>query len=171
MLVGISSPYRRSGLLFGKFKKHFGRDDDDVLVIRAPTPTAALNPTIPASIIATAIEDDPAAAKAEWLGEFRGDIGGWADAALIEAAVDAGVTVRPPRGGVGYTSFCDPSGGARDSFTMVVAHAEERIGVLDCLVEIRAPFGRPVQLGGGCAGRRGRRPRWHGGVAAARAAR
>jgi len=37
MIVGISSPYRKSGLLYAKFKKHFGRDDDHTLVIRAPT--------------------------------------------------------------------------------------------------------------------------------------
>jgi hypothetical protein len=62
MLVGISSPYRKAGLLHAKFKRHFGCADDDVLVIRAPT--AALNPTIDAAVIAAAIEDDPAAAKA-----------------------------------------------------------------------------------------------------------
>jgi hypothetical protein len=138
MLIGISSPYRKSGLLYSKFKKHFGRDDDEVLVIRAPT--AALNPGISPSVIAAAIEDDPAAAKAEWLGEFRDDIGGWADAALIEAAVDVGVTVRPPRAPLGYVSFCDPSGGARDSFTAAVAHTEDNAAVLDCLVEVKAPF-------------------------------
>jgi hypothetical protein len=137
MLVGISSPYRKSGLLHAKFKKHFGRDDD-VLVIRAPT--AALNPTISPAVIAAALEDDPAAAKSEWMGEFRDDIGGWADAMVIEAAVDIGATVRPPRADIGYASFCDPSGGARDSFTAAVAHAEDGVGVLDCLVEIKAPF-------------------------------
>jgi hypothetical protein len=138
MLVGISSPYRKSGLLHAKFKKHFGRDDDDVLVIRAPT--ASLNPTISPSVIAAAIEDDPSAAKAEWLGEFRDDIGGWADAAVIEAAVDAGVTVRPPRADFGYVSFCDPSGGARDSFTAAISHMENNAAFLDCLVEVKAPF-------------------------------
>jgi len=30
--------------------------------------------------------EDPAAARAEWMAEFRDDIGGWADQALIEAA-------------------------------------------------------------------------------------
>jgi hypothetical protein len=37
MLVGISTPYRKSGLLFTKYKQHFGVNDDDVLVIQAPT--------------------------------------------------------------------------------------------------------------------------------------
>jgi hypothetical protein len=43
MLVGISSPYRKAGLLFEKWKQHFGRDDDGMLVIRATS--LQLNPT------------------------------------------------------------------------------------------------------------------------------
>ena len=43
MLVGISSPYRKSGLLYSKWKSHYGRDDDGVLVIRAAS--QVLNPT------------------------------------------------------------------------------------------------------------------------------
>jgi hypothetical protein len=35
MLVGISSPYRKSGLLYQKFRDHYGRSADDVLVIKA----------------------------------------------------------------------------------------------------------------------------------------
>ena len=37
MLIGISSPYRRGGLLFQKWKDHYGKADDDVLVIQAPS--------------------------------------------------------------------------------------------------------------------------------------
>jgi hypothetical protein len=137
MLIGISSPYRKSGLLYSKFKDHYGKDGD-VLVIQAPT--TALNPTIDQGIIDRAFQDDPAAASAEWDGQFRDDIAGFADVALIEAAVDRDMTLRPPRPGVAYVSFCDPSGGARDSFTMAVAHNEDGVAVLDNLVEIRAPF-------------------------------
>jgi hypothetical protein len=140
MIVGISSPCRKTGLLYNKFKKHFGRDDDDVLVIRAPT--RALNPTIDLGIIDAALEEDPAAAKAEWLAEFRDDIGGWLPLEVIEHAVDRGLTVRPPamHRRVAYTSFCDPSGGVKDSFTCAIAHEENSIAVLDCVLEIKAPF-------------------------------
>ena len=31
LFVGISTGYRRAGLLFEKHRDHFGRDDDDVL--------------------------------------------------------------------------------------------------------------------------------------------
>ena len=137
MLIGISSPYRRAGLLHQKYKDHFGRPGD-VLVVKAPS--KLLNPTLDQSIIDQALIDDPAAAKAEWLGEFRDDVGGWLPSEVIEAAVDVGITVRPPRLDFRYVSFCDPSGGARDSFTAAIAHIEKDIAVLDCLVEIKAPF-------------------------------
>jgi len=58
----------------------------------------------------------------------------------IEAAVDAGVTVRPPVPGVSYKAFCDPSGGVSDAFTLAIAHAEGDAALLDCLLEIAAPF-------------------------------
>ena len=138
MIVGISSPWRRSGLLFEKFKKHYGRDDDNVLVIRAPT--RVLNPTVPQDIIDRAIEEDPAAARCEWLAEFRDDLAGYASLELIEAAVERGVTVRPPVKSFAYRSGVDPSGGAKDSFTAAVSHEEGGVAVLDCIVEIKSPF-------------------------------
>ena len=138
MLIGISSPYRKAGLLHQKFRDHFGRDDDNVLFVRAPS--LVMNPTLDPAIVAEALENDPVAARAEWLAEPRDDISSYVDVALIEAAVDRGMMVRPPRAGVAYASFCDPSGGSRDSFTMAVAHAEGNSVTLDCLVEIKPPF-------------------------------
>jgi hypothetical protein len=59
---------------------------------------------------------------------------------LLDAAVDPGVTVRPPRVGTNYRAFLDPSGGISDSFTLAIAHAEGNRAVLDLLHERRAPF-------------------------------
>jgi hypothetical protein len=137
MLIGISSPYRKAGLLYQKYRDHYGKAGD-VLVVKAPT--MALNPTIDQAIIDQALDEDPAAAKAEWLGEFRDDIAGYADVEVIQAAVDRGVTLRPPRPGVAYVSHVDVSGGIRDSYTAAVAHAEDGVAVLDNILEIRAPF-------------------------------
>jgi hypothetical protein len=63
---------RKSGLLYTKFKKHYGRDDGDVLVVKAPT--TALNPTIHQAIVDAALQEDPAAARAEWLGDQGGGV-------------------------------------------------------------------------------------------------
>ncbi|MEI9899643.1 MAG: hypothetical protein WDN31_05275 [Hyphomicrobium sp.] len=56
MLIGISSPYRRVGLLHQKHRDYFGKDGE-TLVIQASTVT--LNPTINLGVIARARADDP----------------------------------------------------------------------------------------------------------------
>lgn len=53
MLLGISSPHAKSGLLWQKFCEHYGKNDDDALFIKAPT--VALNPTIDLRIIEKAL--------------------------------------------------------------------------------------------------------------------
>jgi len=142
MIIGISSPYRKSGLLYKKYKKHFGQPDD-VLVIQAPT--RSLNPTIPQALIDRELAEDPAGADAEWMANFRNDIGGWLDIALIEAAVDYGITVRPALSHCVYTAAADPAGGSgKDSFTCAISHNEHGGAVLDCLLEIRPPF-NPIE--------------------------
>jgi hypothetical protein len=139
VLVAISSPYRRAGLLHSKYKQHYAKDSDGVLFIKAATRT--LNATIDQSVIDQAMIEDAASASAEWMGEFRSDLSGWISLEVIEVSVDTDVTVRPPNTlFTTYVGFCDPSGGVKDSFTMAVAHSESGIAVLDCLVEIKAPF-------------------------------
>jgi hypothetical protein len=137
MLVGISSPYRKAGLLYQKHRDHYGKNSDTTLVIQAPTLT--LNPTVDAGIIAQAYEDDPAAASAEWGANFRSDVSGYVDAAVIEAAIDVGVVTRPWRPGLVYRSGTDPSGGSHDSFCCSVAHMEAGVAVLDATIEVRSP--------------------------------
>ena len=70
--VGISTGYRRAGLLFEKHRDHFGRDDDDVLCVSGPT--EVFNPTIDAALINKAREQDPESSEAEWGGGFRRDL-------------------------------------------------------------------------------------------------
>ncbi|MBV9826126.1 MAG: terminase [Alphaproteobacteria bacterium] len=140
LLLGISTPYRRSGLLFGKWRAAFGQNDDDVLVVHGATPL--FNPNIPQSIIDDALKRDPEAARAEWLGEWRSDLSDFLDRELIDTAVEPGVVVRPHQQSMLYRAFADPSGGRGDAFTCAIAHAEgtNRTAVLDALYERRAPF-------------------------------
>jgi hypothetical protein len=57
LIIGISTPYRRGGLLHDQWKKHYGQGGD-VLVIRAPS--IALNPTLDTKAIERELERDPA---------------------------------------------------------------------------------------------------------------
>jgi hypothetical protein len=122
MLIGISSPYRKAGILYRKFTQHYGRDSDEILVIKAPSMT--MNPTLDRETVERAIADDPAKGKAEWIAEFRDDVSDLLPQDVIEGATDWGISERPPRPGVKYVAFCDASGGTgQDSFALAIAHA------------------------------------------------
>lgn len=143
MIIGNSSPYRKAGLLHKKYRDHYGKPGK-VLVIQAPT--SILNPTIDPQIIADALAEDPAAARAEWLAEFRDDISAFVSQGAVDACTSPDVLEWAPVQGVKYSAFVDPSGGASDSMTLAIGHSQlapdrkTSIAVLDAVREIRAPF-------------------------------
>jgi hypothetical protein len=137
LLIGISSAYRRAGLLWQKFKRHWGQQGN-VLVVKAPT--LVLNPLIDRQLIEQELEDDPEAARAEWMSEFRDDLSDFVRREVVEAAVVPGLYERGPIPGLRYQAFTDPSGGSNDSFTLAIGHREGEVAVLDLLRERKAPF-------------------------------
>ena len=138
LAIGISTPYRRSGLLHKKFKSNYGKDGK-VLVIKAPT--RLLNPLIDQSIIDDAMAEDPAAASAEWMAEFRDDISAFVSRDAVEACVSPDVFERSRVQGVEYSAFVDPSGGSSDCMTLAIGHAQE----LRCDLGRRPRGPSPVQ--------------------------
>lgn len=138
MLIGISTPYRRSGLLFDRWRRYYGQADPDVLVVRGPS--VAFNPTLPQSVIDQALERDPEAAAAEWLAEWRSDLADFISRDVVDAAVVFGRHELPRCAGLTYRAFTDPSGGSSDSMTLAIGHDEAGVAVLDCLREVKPPF-------------------------------
>lgn len=143
MLIGISSPYARRGLLWTKHKKHFGKPGR-TLVVQAPT--WIMNPTIKrdGEFLTDAYRDDPASAAAEYGAQFRADIEAFVSIEVVEACVAKGVYERAPVVGVTYSAFVDPSGGSQDSMTPAIAHhegdAEDGLSVIDATREVKPPF-------------------------------
>ncbi len=138
LLLGISSPYARRGVLWEMFRQHYGQDGDPVLVWKAGT--RDMNPTIPEAFVQAELEKDEATAKAEYLAEFRTDIETFLSREIVEACIEAGRQARPPLDGIGYTAFVDPSGGVGDSFALAIAHPEGDDVVLDFVHERKAPL-------------------------------
>jgi hypothetical protein len=125
MLVGISTGYKRTGLLFEKHRDHFGQDSADVLVVQGTT--VQFNRTLTEADIAAQRAADPAAAASEWDGAFRDNVEGFLSNEVLDAAVDRGRPLElPPRIGVAYRMFVDASGGAAggDAYAIAVAHRE-----------------------------------------------
>jgi hypothetical protein len=145
VLIGISTPYSRRGLLFEMWKRHFGKTGGP-LIWKAKT--EIMNPTINKEIIKQDFIDDPQAALSEWGAEWRSDIEALIPLEAVEEATIPNRFELHKNGDEGfkYYAFADPSGGRQDSFTLGIAHREQREGsdfavlVLDSLLEQRPPF-------------------------------
>ena len=122
MLIGISTPYRKFGLLHQKHRDHFGIDDDGVLVVQGAS--KSFNPSLDDAVIDAQRAADPTSASAEWDAEFRADIATFLDDELIDRAVEHDRPLElPPAEGVVYQAFTDPSGGVgSDSYTVSIGH-------------------------------------------------
>jgi hypothetical protein len=146
MLVGITSPFMRSGLAYEKWERHWARNDDDILVVGGPT--TAFNPTVPQPIIDAALARDEAAARSEWLGEWRDLESAFLPTEVILAAVDDGVITRMPEPHCHYQGFVDAAGGAgSDSFTCAITHRQDGTAVLDAVLERTPPFSPSEAVG------------------------
>ncbi len=141
LLVGISSPYRKVGLLYQKHKQYYGIDSNEVLVVQGSSQT--FNPTLTAATIAEQKLADPTAADSEWDANFRPDLVGLYGDAVIDSVVDHGRPLElPPRPTMFYRAFTDPSGGAigGDTYSFAIAHREDDRFVVDLVRGRQGPF-------------------------------
>jgi hypothetical protein len=138
-LVILSSPYRRSGLLYQRHRDHFGKDDPNTLVVAGPS--ALFNPLIDSAVIDAARSSDPQAALSEWLGEFRSDLSQFLADDLIDAAVDRSRPLElPPQEKAVYFAFADASAGRHDAFTLCIVHRQGEKIVADVVKGRKPPF-------------------------------
>jgi hypothetical protein len=135
MLVAISTPHKKSGLLWNKFSESFGKDDSNVLVVKATT--LQLNPTVDAETIAAEIAANPELKKAEYLCEWRTDISSFIGSEIYDAAVVRGRTVISPPEAAQCVGFVDVSGGVSDSHTCAVAFPDGTAAVLAAVRELK----------------------------------
>ena len=147
MLVMISTAHRRSGLLWNRFKEHYAKNND-TLVVKGTT--LQFNPTFDAATIDAAIQSDPQLYGAEYNSEWRSDLQAFVSRDAIEACVVEGRYELAPVPCVSYLAFIDPSGGASDSMTLAIAHKQDNRAVLDLVREWRLPFS-PESVVGECA--------------------
>lgn len=137
-LIAISSPYARRGEVYANFKRDYGPAGDAAILVAKGT-SRTFNPSLPQKVVDRAIERDPAAASAEYLGEFRSDIEALLTAEAVEAVVSKGVYERAPARGVTYAAFVDPSGGSADAMTLAIGHRDPTGPAILDAVRVRQP--------------------------------
>jgi hypothetical protein len=130
ILVAISSPYRRSGLLWQKFRDHHGQGGDDILCVKGAT--ALFNPTLDAGEIEAQRLADPTGARSEWDAEFRTEITALLDDEVLDRAVDHDRPPElPPQNDCWYRAFVDVASGVGggDHYTIAIGHRSQPSGV------------------------------------------
>jgi hypothetical protein len=144
LILSIGTPYARRGILYDSFKQNFGHEGRSFIW---KAPSTMMNQTLDREIIKEALRDDPQAAGAEWLCEWRADIESFLAFESLQACVVPDRFELPPVGRVEYTAFIDPSFGGQDSFTLAIAHAEMegRVKILDTVRE-RKPGFKPDEV-------------------------
>ena len=140
LLIGISSPHARTGLLWRKYQELWGQPDGSAIFIKAPT--WRMNPTLArdGDVISGAFKRDPAWADAEFGANFRTDIEAFVSIEALEAVTSPGVFERAPQPNTAYFAFVDPSGGSADSMSMAISHWDGEKAVLDLAREVVPPF-------------------------------
>lgn len=138
VLVGISSPYSKRGLLYDQYKDNFAKDKSDVLVWQAAS--KVMNPGLSDKIIKSAYKKDAESARAEYGGHFRDDIASFIDREALDPCIEKGLVKRAPESRQKYFAFVDPSGGRNDSMVLAIAHEQGDKVLLDAIQERRPPF-------------------------------
>lgn len=136
LLIGISTPYGKFGLLYEIYKEHYGVEESDILVWKAPT--MVMNPTYQQSLIDRLLKRDKVKMRAEFSAEFREDIETYLTESEIDAVTDLGMKARLPVPGTRYFAFCDMSGGRKDAFALSIGHNENGVAIID-RIELRKP--------------------------------
>ena len=145
LLVAISSPHARKGILWEAFQRDYGPEGDPgILVAKGSTLEFNLDRDASGKLklqswVDRRYERDPVAAAAECGGEFRTDLEAFVSREIIEACTDPELE-RPYDPAFAYVGFVDPSGGSADSMTLAIAHVEDNITVLDVVREVVPPF-------------------------------
>jgi hypothetical protein len=136
-MVCIGSPYSRRGWAYSTWKKSFGNDDSKTLTWVSPS--RLMNPTLSEQVVNDALQEDPAAAKAEYLAQWRDDVAAFISRATVESLVVQGRGNLPYSSGIKYAAFCDVSGGRSDNAAISIAHKEGHTVIIDYLEEFKAP--------------------------------
>lgn len=150
MIVGISSPWNRGGLLFKRYSS--GTEGCSVYCpscrlepvdgcencekLREPHKnflilhgTTTINPIITEKWLDSERKKNPRAFERECLARFQDSLSGFLPSALLERARDVGVVGRPPESRNFYIAAIDPAF-RQDAFGFTIVHADAKLGIV-----------------------------------------
>lgn len=152
----LSTPYTEEGLLWdmheiGTHGRHLADPEQraahsHTLVLQGPSPVLR-NPSITKVFLQTEKAKDPVGFEREVGAHFAKSITAYLPADLVRAAVEKGMTQRPPIKGRYYVAAIDPAF-KRDAFPLCIGHLEQGgIFVQDLMMSWRGTPDQPLNPG------------------------
>lgn len=150
MIVMLSSPYAKRGVLFDYWLAAYGKElqeGDKRPILAWQADTLSMRPENDPDLVAeieAEYEEDPENAKAEYGAQWRSDLEAIFSKESVERICAVGTFERPyVASNAPYRAFVDPSGGSSDSYVIAIAHDEKReengetftVPVLDKVIE------------------------------------
>jgi hypothetical protein len=146
-LVALSSPYGQFGQLWEQRRRSWGQSDSAVLFWQARS--RDMNPSLPESLITRALQEDPEAAQAEFLGCFRGDLSSLFGPEALDRCTAQRRRDLPPSLAARHVGAIDAAGGggtsSRDGYAAACVHVERARVVVDWVELVRPPF-NPLEV-------------------------
>lgn len=153
LVVGISTPWNKAGLLYKMFAAGtkgqkvpdpLPREEYRNLLVLHGTTALMQNPLVSRDFLQAEWERDPEAFARECLAQFQDSISGFIPTAAVERALSVGLLERSWVKDVQYVGAID-AGFRHDSFTMTIVHRDGRGHLIqDCVREWRPRPGHPL---------------------------
>jgi len=155
LLIGISSPYARRGVLWDKasqsplYKKDYVEAGQRVVYWRAAT--WEMRPDTDPDFVAyleDARKDDPVSFDSEYGAELRRDIEAFTSVEQVDAVTMRGRVFLPYDAKMSHLAFIDTAGGGgQDSVAVCITRRENEHAVVCRIVEWRPPFSATTVAG------------------------
>lgn len=153
LVVGISSPWNKAGLLYKMYAAGTGgwkvpdplpREEFRNLLVLHGTTAMMENPLVTRAFLEEEYQRDPEAFARECLAQFQDSISGFIPGAAVDRAVSSGLLERIYARDVHYVAAID-AGFRHDSFTFTVVHRDTRGHLVqDCVREWKPRPGSPI---------------------------
>jgi len=147
-LIALSSPYGQFGVLWDQRRRYWGRTESSTLFWQASS--RDMHPGLPESLVTQALEEDPEGSRAEWLGEFRGDLSNLFTPEALDRCTAKRRTELPPSSTARYMGAIDAAGGggtnsSRDGYAACCVHVQGGRVVVDWVELVQPPY-NPLEV-------------------------
>lgn len=142
-LLKISSPSKKSGVLFNDYKNNYGIDSE-ILIWQSES--SYMNPSISKEFVKGELKKDSAFARSEYLAMFKEGLQDFISVEALDSIIHWGRSEIAYNKNMKFFAFCDPSGGRGDDMTLGIAGREKSGQIIQVALRVAHPPFNPGEV-------------------------